>query len=806
MKNRLNKLLFITLTLFLSFTNFFVYGENNDLTFTAQTIITTKNNIVNAEGDVEIVDDKSLIIKSENLSFNKETQIYIIENNVILIDDLNKIKLKSNKIIYEKNNNLFKSIGFTEIIKDEIYSFESTDIYFDRNNRFIFSDKNSVFKDKNSNTLELDGFNVIIDENLLRSKFTKFVDKDKNIFEINNFNYNFNLENFLGRDVSLNNDNFILGEKNFLPRMKGRSISNDKNFSTVKKAVYTNCKKTDGCPPWLMTAEEIIHDKESKTINYKNTWLKLYDIPIMYFPKFFHPDPTVKRRSGFLTPTFSAEKNSGNHLNIPYFLALAENRDITFSPRIYDNDQVLYQSEYRHNTKNSKNIIDVSIKNDSVFLTDNSSTKSHFFLDTEIDTNLSLFDFSNLNLQIQSTSSDNYLKAYDIKSPIVDSQTTMLSKLAFEGSNENLDFLLSTEVYEDLSKKNTSDRYEYIFPNLEISKEFETEMEGSLTFDNNGYFKQYDTDINETILINNLTYKSLDKISANGFITNFEILFKNFNSEANNSKKFKNETESNLSSIYQISTKLPMAKEGKRYNSSVTPIFVAKFNPFPSKNINSNENLIDYTNIYSINRIGSNETLEGGQSFTIGNEFSIYEKDNNEKEIFNFNLATSISDDENTDLPTKSSLNQKSSNIVGQIKTNANEYLDLDYDFLIDNNIEQFNYHKVKSKFSINNFISSFEFIEENNFIGKESYVANETSYKIDENKDLKFRTRKNKKTNLTEYYNLIYQYKMDCLTAGLEYKKDYYSDGSLKPKEKIFFSITIMPFNNKLNTPSIDK
>ena len=806
MKNRLNKLLFITLTLFLSFTNFFVYGENNDLTFTAQTIITTKNNIVNAEGDVEIVDDKSLIIKSENLSFNKETQIYIIENNVILIDDLNKIKLKSNKIIYEKNNNLFKSIGFTEIIKDEIYSFESTDIYFDRNNRFIFSDKNSVFKDKNSNTLELDGFNVIIDENLLRSKFTKFVDKDKNIFEINNFNYNFNLENFLGSDVSLNNDNFILGEKNFLPRMKGRSISNDKNFSTVKKAVYTNCKKTDGCPPWLMTAEEIIHDKESKTINYKNTWLKLYDIPIMYFPKFFHPDPTVKRRSGFLTPTFSAEKNSGNHLNIPYFLALAENRDITFSPRIYDNDQVLYQSEYRHNTKNSKNIIDVSIKNDSVFLTDNSSTKSHFFLDTEIDTNLSLFDFSNLNLQIQSTSSDNYLKAYDIKSPIVDSQTTMLSKLTFEGSNENLDFLLSTEVYEDLSKKNTSDRYEYIFPNLEISKEFETEMEGSLTFDNNGYFKQYDTDINETILINNLTYKSLDKISENGFITNFEILFKNFNSEANNSKKFKNETESNLSSIYQISTKLPMAKEGKRYNSSVTPIFVAKFNPFPSKNINSNENLIDYTNIYSINRIGSNETLEGGQSFTIGNEFSIYEKDNNEKEIFNFNLATSISDDENTDLPTKSSLNQKSSNIVGQIKTNANEYLDLDYDFLIDNNIEQFNYHKVKSKFSINNFISSFEFIEENNFIGKESYVANETSYKIDENKDLKFRTRKNKKTNLTEYYNLIYQYKMDCLTAGLEYKKDYYSDGSLKPKEKIFFSITIMPFNNKLNTPSIDK
>ena len=46
----------------------------------------------------------------------------------------------------------------------------------------------------------------------------------------------------------------------------------------------------------------------------------------------------------------------------------------------------------------------------------------------------------------------------------------------------------------------------------------------------------------------------------------------------------------------------------------------------------------------------------------------------------------------------------------------------------------------------------------------------------------------------------------MDCLTAGLEYKKTYYSDGALEPKESIFFSITIMPFENKVNLPGINK
>ena len=89
--------------------------------------------------------------------------------------------------------------------------------------------------------------------------------------------------------------------------------------------------------------------------------------------------------------------------------------------------------------------------------------------------------------------------------------------------------------------------------------------------------------------------------------------------------------------------------------------------------------------------------------------------------------------------------------------------------------------------------------------IGNESFIANETSFKIDANKNLKFKTRKNKKTDLTEYYNLIYQYKMDCLTAGIEYKKDYYNDGDLKPKESIFFSITLMPFGTSIDLPGVD-
>ena len=67
---------------------------------------------------------------------------------------------------------------------------------------------------------------------------------------------------------------------------------------------------------------------------------------------------------------------------------------------------------------------------------------------------------------------------------------------------------------------------------------------------------------------------------------------------------------------------------------------------------------------------------------------------------------------------------------------------------------------------------------------------------KIDENNFISFKTRRNRKINLTEYYDLVYEYKNDCLTAGIKYKKSYYADRDLKPNEDIFFTVTIIPLS----------
>ena len=78
--------------------------------------------------------------------------------------------------------------------------------------------------------------------------------------------------------------------------------------------------------------------------------------------------------------------------------------------------------------------------------------------------------------------------------------------------------------------------------------------------------------------------------------------------------------------------------------------------------------------------------------------------------------------------------------------------------------------------------------------IGDENFLSNTTSYKFDDNNQITFSTRRNRKINLTEFYDLVYEYKNDCLIAGIKYKKTYYEDRDLKPVEDLLFTITLFP------------
>ena len=228
-----------------------------------------------------------------------------------------------------------------------------------------------------------------------------------------------------------------------------------------------------------------------------------------------------------------------------------------------------------------------------------------------------------------------------------------------------------------------------------------------------------------------------------------------------------------------------------------------RYSPNNSKNLRNEEKKIDSTNIYSLNRIGSSTSVEGGFSMTYGSEF--LKLDKNDNEIFQASIANVIKDKVDDKVSRSSSLGNKTSDIIGGLRLSPNDYIKMKYDFAQDSNLTDTNFEILEGEFKVNNFVTSFEYMNENNTTEKNSYLTNKTTYIMSDSKSIAFRTRKNKKTRLTEFYNLMYQYRNDCLVAGIEYNREYYNDNELKPEENIFFKLTIIPMG-ETKSPSIKR
>ena len=131
------------------------------------------------------------------------------------------------------------------------------------------------------------------------------------------------------------------------------------------------------------------------------------------------------------------------------------------------------------------------------------------------------FEESILNLQVQQTSNDTYLKANKIENEISDDNDVLQSSLGLNFYSEDLAIDTEFMVYEDLSKKN-NDRYEYILPRLSLIKNIEnrTALNGNFYLKSDNLIRNYDTNIFETVNINDLIFNSNPKIKDKGLYNN----------------------------------------------------------------------------------------------------------------------------------------------------------------------------------------------------------------------------------------------------------------------------------------------
>ena len=773
---------------------------NNHTIYTNKITYLKNDEIIFTKGDSKAVNDNTVILAQE-FKYLKKTNLLIAKNKVTINDPDEDIVIFSQEITYDQNKNVIFTEGFTEARVQNKYNFYSKNVFYNKQNAELSSKKKTQVLDDKYYLYELDKFNyskkdfLLKGENVkIKTNFNSNINSDEYFFESGFFdldNRNFNAGN---TKVSMQKG--IFGNIENDPRLFGVTSFKEGKITQVNKGIFTSCKKREGCPPWSIQAQKIIHDKKKKQLIYDNAFLKVYDFPIVYFPKFFHPDPTVKRQSGLLKPILNESEILGSSLQLPYFKILSTDRDITFRPNIFNNNIFMLQNEYREKTENSTLIADFAFTNGyKSSLSNKKKSISHLFAKYKSNLNLNNFISSKLNINLEKVTNDTYLKVFDgnlSEMAVRPDKNNLISSIDLSLEHDDFNFSTGLTSYETLSGKN-SDRYQYVLPYFNFSKNlFENQDLLNISFNSSGSNNLKNTNNLRSRIVNDINIESNDYIFDSGLKNKFGTYLKNLNTTGKNDDLYKSSPQVELMGIFEMSSSLPLIKYGEMFNDYIEPKISFRFNPSNMKDYSNSSRKINTSNIFEINRLGLADTFEEGKSLTIGFEYK-KERIENINNYFGFKVGSVFRHDDEVRIPSSSSIKQ-SGDLIGSVEGNLNKNLNFSYDFAIDNNYKTLEYNSFNADFNFNKFSTGIKFIEENGKIGDANSIENTLRYNFDENNYLSFNTRRNRKISFTEYYNLIYEYKNDCLTAGIKYNKIFYQDRDLLPTENFMISITLFP------------
>jgi LPS-assembly protein len=773
----------------------------------------------------------STTAKTEIFTFDTKKLEILTKDNIILggkgiVTSSNGTKVFADKFEYFKNTGVLKSYGSGKVINElenieidfdnaEINGFDNTikaygnivvfdktknfsliteSIFYDHDKKEINSSDNTKILDSIGNTFIVSNFFYEINKDIIKLNDLELIDVNNNILKSDIAFINIKSGKLIGKDIFIELKNLSINSDNE-PRIKGKTVEINNEFTKIDKGVFTTCKRRDNCPPWELSSKKIVYDKKKQIINYEDAILKVYDLPIMYFPKFFHPSPDVKRKSGFLIPSIQSSQSSGNYFSAPYFYAINENKDATFYPRLFKNDKILLQTEYRQANKDTNHIIDFSyFKNNK-----KNKSKNHLFYNLVKENHFKNFEKSKIILMAQQTSSDTYLRKNKIKSDIDFNENVLDNSLDINLFSKDLSLDLNSSIYEDLGLP-SSDRYEYVFTKINLSKKIDnkTDLNGNFFFNSEILSRNYNTNNYINQIYNEFNFRSNTNQSKFGILKDHQFIFKNLNSK-NQNTNYKDDGNIFYSGIYQFNSSFPLVKINGDSENIFEPKFSLKIAPNFTKDSRNEENKIDINNIYSINRFAAKNSTEGGISLAYGGDYSIFNKS---KKILDIQIANNLRFKKNDDIVNQNQLGEKTSNFFGKLNYNPIENFETEYNFTIKNNLKQLNEENLLTTFKLKKLVTTFDYLNQNVTSLNNTYISNKTSYLMDKNSSLSFSTRKNKTKDLTEYYNFMYQYKNDCLVASIEYNKDFYNDRDVQQNENLVFKLTIIPVG-ETSTPN---
>ncbi|MEX0695794.1 MAG: LPS assembly protein LptD, partial [Rhodospirillales bacterium] len=593
------------------------------------------------------------------------------------------------------------------------------------------------------------------------------------------------------KDGVIHNIGLILEDKS---RIAGSGARHSNGTITeTSNAVYSPCNlcadDPSAAPLWQLKAVRVIHDSEQKQVSYRNAWLELYGIPVAYTPYLSHPDPTVKRRSGFLAPSIGSSSDLGTRIFAPYYWAIDEYQDATLTPMLSSDGGQGIIGEYRRNFKNG--IVDMN----GSFVGDDPDRGMRGYVDFESEFHLN--KTWRAGLDVETASDDTYTRRYGFNTePVLETRSYI------EGFRSQNYQVLNAYSFKDLRQDANLEESPLIIPMYDFNYSGKRDkMGGFAAFDFNALnlYRQSGTDTRRLAfrprwdrpfsgpfgeLYNASVSLAADAYHAENVVRDDGSQF----------------TGSSARAVPRasLSWRLPLIRPGENFSQTIEPLasFVAAPNGRNSDKIpneDSQEIEFDETNLFQDNRYDGFDRVDRGMRFNYGVNWVLTGNKHGSSSVF---LGQSYRPAADTSSTTKVGAEENFSDYVGRIQISPHKYMNLLYrtQFSPDNFTPQRNEVMSNLGSPALRLSTNYIFIDRqqgSEFAGREE-IYSSLSSKVDQNWSASFNARHDLSAAETRSLGLQVVYEDECVRFTTRVSRSFFEDRDLRPSDSITFSLLL--------------
>ncbi|MBO4520003.1 MAG: LPS-assembly protein LptD [Alphaproteobacteria bacterium] len=675
--------------------------------------------------------------------------------------------------------------------KEAPVDFSADELTYDRETNLIIARGNVTFKQENS-SLRADHINYdTVDGVVIASGNVEIYTPDGGLMQGNYARLSGDLKEGIIRKIK-----YTLADKSVLTAQKAEHFQG--NFTEFEDIAYSSCDFCeDGSRFWEVKAQKLVHDKEARDMSAYNATMTIEDVPVMYFPYFSYPDPTVKRRSGFLIPNIKSNRAMGLGVTVPYYWEISPYTDFLFSPLIATKG-ILWGGTLRKNFSQGKAEISGSyIRQDG---------ENRYNIVGGADWHIS--DIWRAHLNIDKASDATYLRRYDLRSSDVNSPW-LKSDAAVEALTSDTYFTFGGFHYQNMRAYINDDT----IPEAAPLAQFVYTTDPS---ENGGYWTFGASTAT-------LTRKQGDDSSRLSLETDWTLpgitdwgAVYNFNASAlvngyhitdywiANENRLYSGNVSSFNPQTALTISYPFVNVGEKYNQILEPIVMGILAPNSknsSKIPNEDSNDLDFddTNLFSEKRFVGFDRFEPGSRINYGLKWSAYGQKNGYVSAL---IGQSYRFTHSDIFPADSGLVDQASDIVGRFNIQPNEFISLSYAFRM--NRKTTNINRSNLSVSVGNALLrvSASYINLKSSVSEYSAYNNreEINYTLTSHLTRYLKISFNQRINLSKGGSVLetggsLRYEDECFALETGLKKDYTADRDYENGITFKLGVEFKPF-----------